>query len=160
MLYSTNRNDELQAVSAQKNNRLISGNRVICRCTLELPKVDAFSNFQTDRQGYLSFNTRGGALYMGQQFTPLSINKVFNGDEASTLKNVVLYPPELPEVRLGQLNARFLHFTQGQKFIGLVIRFVGLSEMQLDCLNTLCDTLPSVEGSEEVALARAVKQTP
>jgi len=110
------KNIELQAVSAQKNNRLISGNRVICRCSLELPKVDAFSNFQTDRQGYLSFNTRGGALYMGQQFTPLTINKVFNGDEAATLKNVVLYPPELPEVRLGQIDARFLQFTQGQKF--------------------------------------------
>jgi hypothetical protein len=125
---------------------------------LELPKVDAFSNFRTERQGYLSFNTRGGALYMGQQFTPLTINKVFNGDEAATLKNVVLYPPEHPEVRLGHIEARFLHFTPGQKFIGMVIRFVGLSEPQLDSLNTLCDTLTPVENNEEVAILRAVKQ--
>lgn len=95
---------------------------------------------------------------MGQQFTPLTINKVFNGDEAATLKNVVLYPPELPEVSLGHVDARFLHFTQGQKFIGLVLRFVGLSELQLDSLNTLCDKLPPIDGSEEIAVVRAVKQ--
>ncbi len=145
-------------VSANKNNRLISGNRVICRCSLELPKVDAFSNIKIDRQGYLAFNTRGGALYMGQQFTPLTINKVFNGDEPATLKKFILYPPDAPAIKLGQVDARFLHFTEGQKFIGMVIRFVGLNENQLDNLNKLCDTLAPFDGSEELAIVRAVKQ--
>jgi len=145
-------------VSVQKNNRLISGNRVICQCSLELPKVDAFSNIKTDRQGYLAFNTRGGALYMGQQFTPLTINKIFNGDEPATLKQFVLYPPDAPAVKLGEIDARFLHFTEGKKFIGMVIRFVGLSEIQLDRLNTLCDSLPPMEDREELALLKALKQ--
>lgn len=95
---------------------------------------------------------------MAQQFTPLTINKVFNGDEPATLNKLVLYPPDSPEVRFGQVDARFLHFTQGQKFIGMVMRFVGLTETQLDKLNTLCDTLAPVEGSEEVAIVKAAKQ--
>jgi len=95
---------------------------------------------------------------MAQQFTPLTINKVFNGDEPATLKKFVLYPPDAPEVRFGQVDARFLHFTQGKKFIGMVMRFVGLTEAQLDKLNTLCETLDPVEGSEEVAIVKSAKQ--
>ncbi len=143
-----------------KNKRLISGNRVICRCSLELPKIDPFDNFKLHRAGYMVFNTRGGSLYMPQQFTEMSITKLFKPNEASKLKKLTFQPEVGAQVVVGDMQARFLKFTNSAGHSGMVLRFVNLAERQLDILNTLVDSLPGIGDDEEGAIQKVMQTGP
>lgn len=142
-------------MTTNKNRRLISGERVLCKCSLDLPKVDPFDAMKVHRNGYMVFNTRGCSLYVTPQFTNESVGKLFKGDTPGTIKNLLLYPESSDTIKLGSVNARFLHFTDGSLLKGMVLRFVNLSEPQLDTINQLSVTLPVATGDTEENLVVA-----
>lgn len=135
-----------------KNRRLISGSRVLCPCSLDLPKLDPFSAFKASRKGIIAINVRGGSLYLNEQLTEAHARNIFPADTKSTIRNFILYPPDNPEIRLGEIHVRYLRLTDAAKLSGLILRFVGLSENQLDQLNNLLTLCPTFEGDEEQAV--------
>jgi hypothetical protein len=142
-----------------RDRRAISGNRVLCACSLDLPKVDPFYAMKTYREGHIILNVRGGSLYIPNQFTVVSIKHLFKPAEASTIRNFNLYPESSTEISLGNVDARFLNFTNGKLHVGMVLRFVNLTEKQLDTLNSLVSQLPAVSGSEELSIHAVISQT-
>lgn len=140
------------------DKRAISGDRVVCACSMQLPKVDAFNRLKTLRKGYLIFNTRGGAFYLSQQFTDETITQLFLPGETGLIKEFKLYPRGGSEISLGQVHARFLYFTDTQPLPGMVLRFANLSEQQLELLNKLTNELPKIGASENSIIANALKR--
>lgn len=143
---------------AKLNKRAISGNRVICACSMQLPKVNAFNQLKIHRKGYLVFNTRGGALYLSPQFDESTVNQLFKPGEAGTIKNFKLYPRGNAEIVVGQISARYLFFTQSQAMPGMVMRFGNMSERQLIMLNTLMQELPRVGPNEHEFIQKALRR--
>lgn len=102
------------------------------------------------------FNTRGGSFYMPQQFTDVSITKLFKPNEASKLKKLTFQPEGGEQVVLGDIQARFLKFTNSFVHSGMVLRFVNPTEKQLDLLNTLVDSLPAIGDDEDGAIQKVM----
>lgn len=146
------------AKPANADKRAISGNRVVCACSMQLPKVNTFNQLKIHRKGYLIFNARGGAFYLSPQFTESDISQLFNPGEAGTIKNFKLYPHGRPEVSIGQMSARFLFFTQNEAMPGMVMRFGNFSERQLETLNSLIKELPKVGPSEHKFIQEALRK--
>jgi len=137
-------------MSENSNRRLISGQRVVCSCTLELPKTDPFSNYKAVRTGVLVLNVRGGSLYLADQFTETSILKVFPPDQSSIIKNIKLFSENVSPVELGNVSVRYLKMNKRTKMVGVILKFVNLSEKQIDILNSLGEKFP-IAGSDEEA---------
>lgn len=140
------------------DKRAISGDRVVCACSMQLPKLDPFNQLKIHRKGYLIFNTRGGAFYISQQFTDETVTQLFNPGEPGLIKNFKLHPRGAPEISLGQVHARFLYFTDTQPLPGMVLRFANLTEQQLELLNKLTHELPKIGPSEKQFIANALKR--
>lgn len=137
---------------AKRNRRQVSGDRVLCRCSLELPKHDPFSNYRASCEGFIVLNVRGGSLYLAHQFNEDSVRQAFPPDKASLIKDFKLYQKEGTPIPIGDLHVRFLKFKQGLELTGLVLRFVNLTDAQMDLLNGLTSHFPIVTGSEETAI--------
>jgi len=140
--------------NGMRNKRLISGARVLCRCSLVLPKLDPFSALKVAREGYMVINVRGASLYMAEQFSDEHAKKVFPEASSPRIKKFVLYPPNAPAVQIGEVNVRYIRLTNGVELKGLILRFVNTTEKQLDQLNELLTLCPQVEGDEESAIPR------
>jgi hypothetical protein len=138
------------------DKRAISGNCVVCLCSMQLPKVNTFNQLKIHRKGYLIFNARGGAFYISPQFTESNVTQLFNLGEPGIIKNFKLYPHGRPEVSIGQISARFLFFTQSQALPGMDMRFGNMSERQLGMLNTLVGDLPKVGPNEYAFIQKAL----
>ncbi len=141
---------------AEINKRAISGDRVVCACSMQLPKVDSFNQLKIHRKGFLIFNARGGAFYIANQFTEDNIHDLFEPGEPGMLKNFKLYPKGEPEISLGQFSARFLYFTDTKPFRGMVMRFGKLSPRQLEQFNELTNRLPRVGPSEQAFINKTL----
>ena len=102
-------------------------------------------------------NTRGGSLYLSSQFSASSVTRIFKPGQASTIKRFTLYPPEAEAILLGELSARFLRFTTGKIYVGMVVRFSNFSDRQLDIVNQLIEQLPDVAGDEEQLVSRLMR---
>jgi len=139
-------------MSENKNRRLISGQRAVCNCALELPKTDPFSSYKSVRNGVLVMNVRGGCLYLADQFTESSIVKVFPPDQSSIIKNIKLYPSEGSLIDLGHISVRYLNLSKRSKLVGVVLKFVNLSEEQMDTLNDLGEYFPIAGANEEASV--------
>ena len=137
---------------ASINRRLISGERVLCRCALELPKHDPFSSYREHREGYIVMNVRGGSLYLTRPLGDGDIERTFPRGKASTIKRFTLHPETGEPIVVGDVQARFLKTRHGLRLSGLVLRFVGLDERQMNLLNALPEHFPVVEGDEEAAI--------
>ena len=143
------------AAAAPRDRRLVSGPRVLCRCSLELPKLDAFSTYRAAREGFMVLNVRGGSLYLAHQFTEEGARRAFPDGSALALKRFTLYPPDGGEpVVIGTLGVRFLKLVRGRRLDGLVLRFTGLDDRQIDLLGGLAQRCPTVDGDEEAAVPR------
>jgi hypothetical protein len=140
------------------NKRAISGDRVVCACSMQLPKVDAFNHLKIHRKGYLIFNARGGAFYIPQQFTENTVKQLFKPGEPGLIKDFKLYPKGKQAIVIGQVSARFLYFVGKEPWPGMVMRFGNLNERQLDTLNKLVKVLPKVETSEQAFIQRAQRK--
>jgi len=141
---------------SEPNKRAISGDRVVCKCSMQLPKTDTFNQLKIHRNGVLIFNTRGGAFYLSDQFTEENIHELFEPGQSGVIKNFKLYPPGGAEVSIGQISARFLYFTNTHPFKGMVLRFGKVSERQLKQLNELTQTLTKVGPSEQDFINKAL----
>ena len=137
---------------AARDRRLVSGARVLCRCRIELPRLDPFSVHRTGGEGYAVLNVRGGCFYLDQPFTEDGARRAFPPDRPLALRALTLCPPEGEPVELGALRVRYLKFVASDRLRGVVLRFVGLSETQLDALNGLSERCPAVTGPEERAV--------
>ena len=102
-------------------------------------------------------NTRGGSLYLTSQFSASSVTRIFEAGQASTIKRFTLYPPGAEAIVLGELSARFLRFTTGKMYVGMVVRFSNFSDQQLDTVNQLIEQLPDVTGDEEQLVSRLMR---
>jgi len=131
------------------NRRQISGHRVIVNCSLELPKIDPFSPMKADRDGFIILNVRGCSLYLGQQFSDISIKTVFPDNKPRLIKRLTLNPTDGNPITIGNIHARFLHFNDVKPLPGMVLRFVDVSEDQMQLLNDIQDILPRFIGAEE-----------
>ena len=97
-------------------------------------------------------NVRGGSLYLAEQLTDMHAKKVFPPGKTSTIKKFTLYPPNEPEILIGDINARYLRLVDGVSASGLILRFVNPTDIQLDLLNSVLTLCPTVEGEEEQAI--------
>ena len=140
-------------MSNNKNRRLVSGDRVLCKCSMLLPSLNPFAGIKISRSGYMVLNVRGGSLYLAQQLNEQSVASIFPPDKTSLIKQLTLYPDNGSAILLGDMNVRYLKMTDGLKYVGLVLRFVNISEEQLDILIGLPDYFPLVSGDEESVIA-------
>lgn len=101
------------------------------------------------------FNTRGGSLYLSPQLTDITIAKLFKAGKASMINNLTFQPDTGEPIVIGSVHARFLKFTHTNQNSGVVLRFVHLTDSQLDTLNELGDRLPNV-GDREDSLIQTV----
>lgn len=143
--------------ATQLDRRKISGRRVICMCSVEMPKLDPFSNYNNLQRGPMVFNVRGGSFYTWTQYTDKSVSDIFQDGKPALLRNMNLFPDNRPMISLGDIKARFLRFNGDTTSQGLVLRFVHLSEGQLDKLNDLTGMLPTVPEDESM-LVKAMLQ--
>ncbi len=148
-------NDALQLESgdtgevAKPDKRFISGNRVVCACSLQFPKVDCFSPIQTFHEGYLIFNLRGGSFYTRDQFSEHTVNQVFKPGELGLVKRFTLYPEDESSISIGDIHARFLHFVGPATRRGMVLRFAKLSDAQIETFNKLTQELEPCGENEQ-----------
>jgi len=141
-----------QLLASPLDRRLISGERMLCRCSFELPNENPFSSYRVKRHGYMIMNVRGGSFYMFQPMSEETARKTFPSGQASMIKRFTLHPADEPVIPIGDIGARFLKIAHGDKLSGMVLRFSGLNEQQLDLLNSLAARFPVVDGSEEDAI--------
>lgn len=134
--------------AAGPDRRKISGNRVICMCSVEMPKLNPFSNYNNQQTGPFVFNVRGGSFYSWTHYTDKSIAEIFTPGKPARLRNLQLTPIDQPVISLGDIHARFLRFNGEYNAQGLVLRFVDLTDGQLDQLNELTVALPTVTDDE------------
>lgn len=144
---------------ANKNRRLVSGKRVICYSSMILPKVNHFSSVKPLRDGPLVFNVRGCAFYCLPQYNQKTINDVFKSDQPGVIKDFRLFPQGGQPINLENVSARFVRFTNSQKHVGMVLRFVNLNEIQLDTLFSLTESLPEVSSDEEQQISQIFNQS-
>lgn len=137
-----------------RDRRQVSGVRVLCRCSLELPKLDPFSAYRARREGFMVLNVRGGSLYLAHPFTEEGARRAFPPERAVTVKHFTLHPEEGGPIELGRVDVRYLKTVRGRELTGLVLRFVGLDERQIDLLNALRERCPAVTGDEEEAVPK------
>ena len=137
-----------------RDRRQVSGARVLCRCSLELPKLDPFSAYRARREGFMVLNVRGGSLYLAHPFTPEGAERVFPPGRAVAVKDFTLWPDGGDPVALGRVGVRYLKTVEGHGLVGLVLRFVGLDERQMDLLNGLRERCPTVDGDEQAAVPK------
>lgn len=143
---------DCMTILESQNRRLVSGQRVVCSCTLELPKTNPFSAYKAVREGVIVLNVRGGSLYLADQFTDTSIVKVFPPDHSSTIKNIKLYAATGPVVDLGNVEVRYLKLNRRTRMTGIVVKFVNLSDAQMDKLNALGELFPEAGADEEASI--------
>lgn len=135
-----------------RDRRLVSGERVLCRCSLDLPRHDPFSPYRERCAGYIVMNVRGGSLYLPVPLGEREIAQIFPSGGAAPVKRFTLYPDEGEPILVGDLRARYLKTREGRRLRGHVLRFVGLDETQLELLNGLPSRFPLVSGDEESAI--------
>jgi hypothetical protein len=143
---------------AKPDKRFISGDRVICACSLQFPKIDCFSPIQTSHEGCLVFNLRGGAFYTKDQFCDDTVTKIFNPGELGLIKRITLYPKDQSPISLGDIHARFLKFTGPKSRQGMVLRFAKLSDSQINTFNELTHSLAKCEESEQVTVDKFIRR--
>ncbi len=86
-------------------------------------------------------------MYLPNQFTERTIGSIFVKGKPGLVTDIILFPQESPEIRLGAINARFLRFTGHAPEVGMVLRFVNLSEEQLCAINQLIDQSPPASAA-------------
>ena len=140
------------------DRRFISGNRVIARCVMELPKVDLYTNFRNRKSAFLVFNVRGGSIYLFEQLNKHSLTGIFPNDRPVKLTNLTLYPREQPEIKLSEISMRFDHIREDAYEKGIVFRFVSLTEKNMDSLNAITLLLPPITANEgkTVSISRTI----
>ncbi len=146
-------------LAENKNRRLVSGKRVICYSSMILPKINQFSSVKPLRDGPLVFNVRGCAFYCLPQYNQNTIRDVFNSDKPGVIKEFRLFPQGSQPIDLKNITARFVRFTNSQKHVGMVLRFVNLNETQLDTLFSLTESLPEVSSDEEQQISQIFSQS-
>jgi len=97
-------------------------------------------------------NVRGGNLYLPEQFSLEKAKSIFPEGEKNQIRFFTLYGENDVKIVIGDVQVRFLKLTEGDKISGLVLRFIHLSDHQLDLLNSLGEFFPFVEGDEEAAI--------
>ncbi|OED34127.1 hypothetical protein AB833_32565 [Chromatiales bacterium (ex Bugula neritina AB1)] len=110
--------------------------------------MDSFSFVEVNKKGLLAFNVRGGSFYCKFQFTESTVEQVLLPDKASPINNLKLAPIGEPEIVVGAIHARFLRFIGSGEERGMVMRFVNLSEEQIDLMNLLTTKLLKVDADE------------
>ncbi len=122
---------------AFRNRRKVSGERVACRCEFTLPSTDPFIHCKVQTKGLMILNVRGCCVYPEEVLSLEDTKKTFPEARLLTLKKIVLTGEDDQEFVLENLSIRRVRLVTDEHGDGIILRFVNLTEEQLDLLVSL-----------------------
>ncbi len=116
------------------DRRKVSGNRVTCQCDFILPNPDPFMHSKMLVTGTIVLNVRGCCVYPEQIMSVDEILKKIPEDKSLTVSNLAITGDDNQKYSLGDVSLRRMRLLNDEHGQGVILRFVGLSERQLDTL--------------------------
>ena len=128
-----------------RDRRKISGNRVSCISSFALPNADPFMHVNTHVKGLMILNIRGCCVYLKPSLSSHEIKRYFPETRLLTIKKLTLQGPDSVSSDIFNLAIRRVRLHQDEHGAGIILRFVNLSEDQLDTLASVCERYANVE---------------
>jgi len=125
------------------NRRGIGGNRVIAEFSLKLLSCTPVKSLIT---GSIIFNARGACLYIPNGFNRNVRSLVFRGEEIINVAELVMTHEGKQVGLFKNLEIKMLGEKHKDADSGLLVKFINLSESQLEKFNSLIDELPVAES--------------
>ncbi len=132
--------DEPIAQQKALDRRKISGERVTCKCEFVLPNPDPFMHSKMFITGTIVLNVRGCCVYPEQVMSVEEIKRKIPGSKALTVSNLVISGTDNQKFSVGNVAMRRVRLLCDEHGQGVILRFVNLTEAQLDTLICITDT--------------------
>lgn len=127
--------DEPVIEKAALDRRKISGERVSCRCQFTLTNLDPFIHCKKQTSGVMVLNVRGCCVYPKNGLSLGDTKTMFPESQPLNIKKLVLTGEDGHEFTLQNLSIQRVRMLQDDHGDGIILKFINLSEQQLDLLN-------------------------
>jgi len=139
--FSRQSNKEVKSTSAtdhaaatKRDRRKISGERVACHCEFTLADPDPFKHCKVHIRGLIILNVRGCGIYPEQALSFDDTKRTFPESRLLTIKELKIKGPDDQPYSLPNLSIRRVRLVNDENGDGIILRFVNLTEQQLDTL--------------------------
>lgn len=119
---------------------------------MELAKKSQWITVVDKFSGTLVFNARGGCFFIKKGFTLNVKSQIFKDGETSRLGELKLKAEGETVGLFKNVEIKLLGEKHQNMDSGVIFKFIQLSEQQLDSLNALVKTLPTVDSDSDLFL--------
>jgi len=131
------------------DQRKIGGTRVAAAFRMDVANQDPFKPFADKFYGTLVVNARGGYLHLTNHNAKQAESRIFADGPVATLSKLEIDVPEEPCCLLKNIKIKVIGTKGTKEQNGIVFKFVQLTDIQLDQLNSLKDKLPPAANDWE-----------
>lgn len=131
-----------------KNYRKLSGARVAAQCEFHSPAFNRLLPERANAPHQIIFNVRGGCIYIQQYLDAHHLHALFPNKRLGKLSHLALFDDEDNHISLHDIKVRFVRLKPSVDGIGVVFRFVNLTQYQMDSLQKAQRTFPAMHSSE------------
>ena len=132
-------------MDTKQDKRAIGGNRVVAQFSIKLSALDiADGRFN----GTLVFNARGGMFFLGYGLQSDIQAKIFRGSDITSIFELELSHGGKRVALLNNLSIKLMREKRIGDDYGFIVKFVQVTEENLDKLNTLITELPVIESDD------------
>lgn len=130
-------------MDTKQDKRAIGGKRVVAQFSIKLSALDiADGRFN----GTLVFNARGGMFFLGYGLQSDIQAKIFRGSDVTSIFELELSHAGKRVGLLNNLTVKLMREKRVGEDYGFIVKFVQVSEENLDKLNALVQELPVIES--------------
>jgi len=137
---------------SHSNKRVIGGERAMAQFTIQMPKVDTFSEFRAKYSGMIVFNVRGACFFIKSGSASSVKSKIFPGGDSATIESFKLKDRGNTLCHFKNVRVKLLKEKDHGAACGVAVKFLQLTDAQMEQLNAARTDLPTA-GSDSVILA-------
>lgn len=123
-----------ETAQQHRDRRKVSGERVSVQCTFSLANPDPFKYSRIHTRGLMILNVRGCCVYPKETLSFEDTKKAFPEASVLNVKRMVLTGSDGKAFDIPNLSIRRVRLTKDEHGDGIILRFVNLSDEQLDTL--------------------------
>ena len=121
------------------DRRKVSGERVTCKCEFVLPNPDPFMHAKMLITGVIELNVRGCCVYPNQVMSVEEIKRKVPESKALTISKFIVSGDDGQRFSVGDVAVRRVRLVSDEHGQGVIMRFVNLTERQLDTIICITD---------------------
>lgn len=131
-----------------KNFRQLSGERVAAHCEFYTPSFNKILPERANAPHPIVFNLRGGCIYIQQYIDAQHLDALFPNNRVGRVSFLALFDDEGNHFSLSDVKVQLVRLQPSRDGIGLVFRFVNLTQHQLDQLQKAHRAFPEMRCDE------------